>query len=182
MPLIGIENIMEINSSALETGTHMLAPYSRTESRQIVHGPLESLASVSIEVWSNGVAMVIIFAVIMYYVKLFVYKSPTSVEATKDLQDTEKKQDEAIHGQSLLYQVITHMMQFETCDYTGNTVRYISLLMSVFAFVFITFFSSMITSDTESTHNYQTYDSYEKILHSKDVQPVWVENLEDFAQ
>lgn len=184
MPLINIENVTQINSSALSTGTYMLAPYSINESRRIEHGPLDSFTSVSTEVWLNGAVIVIMFAMIMYYVKLFVYKCPTSEdEIIEDEEEkVEKQQDEALYGQSLLYQVITHMMQFETCDYTGDTVRYVSLLMSVFAFLFITFFSCMITSESASSNNFLVYDTYEKILANKDVQPVWVENLNDVNQ
>ena len=53
--------------------------------------------------------------------------------------------------------------------------------MSIFAFLFITLFSCLITCDKVSTHDIQVYDTYEKILANKSVQPVWVENLNDYA-
>lgn len=168
MPLIGIDNITQVNSSAIDTGVWMLAPYSNAEKgRELLSDPLNSFKSVSLEVWTHMIVFSLVFWIFLNFVKNVYYKR-------------RDRNNNPLIGQSLTYQVASHMAQVESYDYSGSNERYLSFLMSLLAFFFITFFSSLITTEKVTTKDIFVYDTYERIWENKSVQPIWVEILYDY--
>ena len=172
MPIIGIENITQLNVSAFEKKMYILAPYSASSSVQnLLNDALDQLNAFSLEVWSHVLIMTLIFWTLMLSIQRL-YDHYSDVFGPS-------QENDPLFGQSLSYQVTTHMLQTETCDYLRFRERFISILMSMFAFLLITFFSNMVTTEQISIKAYFAFDSYERILANKSIQPTWVGVLND---
>ena len=170
MSLIGIPNVTQLNTSNLETGVYLFSPFSTEVSTKLVPNDLlNQFQIVSLEVWSIALLLTIYFWTVLTALKRL-YRLGHKVGRFHKFFDP-------LYGQSVSYQVATHMLQTETCGYIRFKERFVSILMSLFAFLFITFFTNMITSSKVSARSFFAYDSYEKILANKNVQPVWVSLL-----
>lgn len=173
MPVLGYENITQVNLTGLETGVYMLAPYvTSISSKHDYSNVLKRVTNVSMEVWSHTLVLVLVFWTLMVAAKRI-----NDLAWSKGRRDSPR--DSSLFGQPLWYQVMSHMLQTETCDYFGRNERFISILMSVFAFLFFTFLASMMTTEQMTTKAWFAYDSYERILGNKSVQPLWCEYLTD---
>ena len=173
MPVTHLTNITQINISAVDSGVYILAPYSLSSSDDYeVPDLIQQLNVISIEVWSHIILACIIFGTLLLSVKRLYAQA-------RKIGRFSRPDDDPLYGQSISYQVITHMLQTETCDYLRFKERFISIFMSIFAFVVITLFCSMMTTEQVSTKSYFVYDTYNRILSNKSVQPIWVEYMND---
>ena len=173
MPVIDMVNITQLNKTGVDTGIYMLSPYTYTDSSQSLRtGALDQLSVISLEVWSYALISAVVFWGLMSSLKHL-------YDLKRAIGNFHPVEDDPLYGQSMTYQVITHMLQTETCDYLRFKERLVSILMSVLAFLFITFFLSMVTTDQVSTKPYFVYDTYERILGNKSIQALWLGYLSD---
>lgn len=178
MPALDMVNITQVNRTGLDTGVYILAPYMSNVSTQVLNADLlEKMNIVSLEVWSNTLVAAIVFATLLCAVRR-IYDLAWSIGLYRSL--LKHVDDDPLYGQSLAYQVVTHLSQTETADYLRFRERFISYLMSIFAFLFVTLFLSLITTDQVTIKPFFVYDTYERILSNKSVQPIWVEYLNDY--
>lgn len=168
-----ITNITQLNVTIAESEIYLFAPYSSDVSTRFSYFDLlDQLNIVSVEVWSHALLITIYFWTLLIAIKRLYCL------ARRTLRFRKRKND-PLFSQPVYYQVATHMLQMETCDYFRFRERYLSILMSVFAFLLITFFSCCITTSKVSKKSFFAYDTYEKILGNKSVQPVWIDHLFD---
>ena len=169
MPLIGIKNITQLNVTISESGMYLVSPYSTQGSTHWTSNDLLSLfQAVSLEVWTYSFLLTIYFWTLLTALKRL-------YRLAKRARRFRKFDVDPLYGQSVSYQVATHMLQTETCGYIRFKERFVSMLMSLFAFLFITLFTNMITTSKVSRRSFFAFDTYEKILANKSVQPIWVD-------
>ena len=173
MPLIGITNVTQLNSTATASGVYLLSPYSTQDSVQWKFSDLlDQFQIVSLEVWSHSLLLAIYFWTVLTALQRL-------YQLAKKVGRFEKFDSDPLYGQPVYYQVATHMLQTETCDYIRFKERFVSMLMSLFAFFFITLFTNMMTTSKVSTRSFSAFDTYDKILGNKSVQPIWISYLFD---
>ena len=167
MPLIGITNVTQLNATNTETGVYILSPYRTDASTRLQYSDLlDQFQIVSLEVWSHSLLLTIYFWTVLSALKRL-------YGLAKKVGRFDKLDSDPLFGQPLYYQVATHMLQTEICDYIRFKERFVSMLMSIFAFLFITLFSGSMTTSKVSSRSFFAYDTYEKILSNKSVQPIW---------
>ena len=175
MPIIGIDNVTQLNATNSDIGVYILSPYLTNVSTSHSYSDLlEQFKMVSVEVWSDALVLTLVFWSLLVAIKRL-------YQVARKVARFRKLQDDPLYGQPLYYQVATHMLQTETCDYLRLRERYVSILMSFFAFFFITLFTNMMTTSKVSARSFFAYDTYEKIFGNKKVQPVWPSNFMDYS-
>ena len=168
MPLIGITNITQLNATNTETGVYIISPYSTDASTRFSYSDLlDQFNIVSPQVWANAIILTTCFWILLTGVKHLYL-------VARKFARFRMSQDDPLLGQPVYYQVATHMLQTETCDYIRFKERFVSMLMSLFAFFFITLFSCSMTTSKVSRRSFFAFDTYEKILGNKSVQPIWI--------
>lgn len=195
MPVINIPNITQVNYSGVEAGVWMMSPYCEMNSvKTNMANVLSGFLNISFQVYLLIVLLSLLFLFLMITIKHFeniqrvnrkmkkikrICKTKNDNYSISQLNEDLLKYKKDYQIDEIFHQVMSHLLKMTVHHCRGVNERFISFMMSSFAFLFFALFLACYSTESVSIQEVKVYDTYEKILSNKSIQPVWAENLND---